>query len=190
MRKIVKILFILGLISSVNYSENDMKIETSNNIHNVEVTKSDGSKIELSEYRGKVLLIVNVASQCMYTIHYAGLQKIYEKYRDQGFEILAFPCNDFGGQEPGTNSEISEFCSLNYNVTFELFDKIKILGNDKSQLYKILTSNEETGLGDVEWNFEKFLISKNGEIVKRFKNHVEPTDEKITKLIERELSSN
>ena len=116
-----------------------------------------------------------------------GLEEIYKKYNSKGFEILAFPCNDFGGQEPGTNEQIQNFCSSKYNVTFRLFDKIKVLGKDKSPLYERLTNNSVTEKGDVKWNFEKFLISKDGKIVKRFRTKVEPTSAEIIAAIESEL---
>ena len=115
------------------------------------------------------------------------MRKFTRKYNSLGFEILAFPCNDFGAQEPGTNDEIKAFCSSNYNVTFKLFDKIKVLGEDKSPLYERLTNNSITDNSDINWNFEKFIISKDGKITARFLSKVEPTDEVITKLIEEEL---
>jgi glutathione peroxidase len=118
------------------------------------------------------------------------LEEIYKEYNDLGFEILSFPCNDFGGQEPGSNEEIKTYCSSKFNVSFKLFDKIKVLGEEKSPLYERLTSNSVTDRSDINWNFEKFIISKDGKIVKRFLSKVEPTDEKITDLIEEELSKN
>jgi glutathione peroxidase len=157
------------------------------NVHDVSVKDMEGNEISLSEYEGKVLLIVNVASKCGYTPQYEGLQKIYETYSSKGFEILAFPCNDFGKQEPGTNEEIKEFCSSKYNVTFKLFDKIKVLGEDKSPLYEVLTTNEATGTGDIKWNFEKFIIAKDGTIVERFASGVKPESEELTAAIEKEL---
>jgi len=158
------------------------------NINNIIVTEMDGDIINLSDYNGKVLLVVNVASECGSTPQYSGLEEIYKKYNAEGFEILAFPCNDFGGQEPGTNEEIIAFCSSNYGVTFKLFDKIKVLGKDKSDLYERLTNNSVTENSDINWNFEKFVISKNGTIVARFLTKIEPTDETITNLIEQELA--
>lgn len=158
-----------------------------NSISDIKVKNIKGEEVKLSKYAGKVFLIVNVASNCGYTKQYAGLQKIYTKYKSQGFEILAFPCNDFGGQEPGSNEEIQQFCSANFSVTFEIFDKIKILGNDKSPLYNRLINNENTYNGDVKWNFEKFLISKTGRIVARFPSKTEPESEEIISLIEKEL---
>ena len=156
------------------------------NIHDISVMTMDGEEKKLSEYSGKVLMIVNVASKCGYTKQYAGLEEIYKKYSGDGFVVLGFPCNDFGGQEPGSNDEIRTFCETKFNVTFPLFDKIKVLGDDKSPLYARLTGNSETS-GDIGWNFEKFIISKNGDIVARFKSKVEPQSEEIATVIETEL---
>ncbi len=161
--------------------------KTANNISSITVKDMDGDNVNLSAYKGKVLLIVNVASKCGFTPQYEGLESIYKKYKDQGFEILAFPCNQFGGQEPGTNEEIKNFCSSKYDVTFKLFDKIDVNGKDRSPLYAALTSNTNTEQGDVKWNFEKFLISRDGEIVARFRSKVTPESEEITSAIEKEL---
>jgi glutathione peroxidase len=155
------------------------------NIYGIKVRTIDGQEKSLSEYKGKVLLIVNVASKCGYTPQYEGLEKIYEKYKDKGFEILAFPCNDFGGQEPGTNEEIQSFCKTNYNVTFTLFDKIKVLGGEKSALYTKLINFEPSG--DISWNFEKFLVDKNGNVTGRYKSKVKPEAEEIASAVEKLL---
>ncbi len=155
------------------------------NILDITVKTIEGVEKPLSEYKGKVLLIVNVASKCGYTKQYEGLQKLYEKYKSKGFEILAFPCNDFGLQEPGSNEEIKSFCSINYNVTFQLFDKIKVLGEEKSPLYSKLINFEPSG--DISWNFEKFIIDKNGNVVKRFKSKITPENEELFLSIEKEL---
>ena len=163
------------------------KKKMSDNISDVVVKDMNGKDVKLSGYKGKVLLIVNVASKCGYTPQYKGLQEIYSKYKDKGFDILAFPCNDFGGQEPGTNDEIKEFCSVNYGVNFTLFDKIKVLGDEKEPLYARLINNPNTENGDIKWNFEKFLISKDGTIVKRFRSKIEPESKEITSAIEEEL---
>ena len=170
-----------------NLTSNKKGNELMNNINDITVLDMNKNKINLSDYNGKVLLIVNVASECGNTPQYAGLEEIYKKYNSKGFEILAFPCNDFGGQEPGTNEQIQNFCSTKYSVTFKLFDKIKVLGNDKSPLYERLISNSVTEKGDVKWNFEKFLISKDGKIVARFGNKVQPTSEEIIAAIESQL---
>ena len=120
------------------------------NISSITVKDIDGKDVKLSDYKGKVLLIFNVASKCGYTKQYAGLEEIYKKYKDKGFEILAFPCNQFGEQEPGTNEEIKNFCSSKFDVTFKLFDKIDVNGKNQSPLYSILTDNEVTGKADIK----------------------------------------
>lgn len=157
------------------------------NIFDITVKDMDGKDVMLSDYKGKVLLIVNVASQCGYTPQYEALEKLYEEKKAKGFEILAFPCNDFGGQEPGTNEEIRQFCESKYNVTFKLFDKVKVLGDEKNPLYDRLINNaSETG--DVSWNFEKFLIDKNGNIAGRYKSKIKPDSDELVKAIDNELS--
>lgn len=156
------------------------------NIAGITVKTIDGDDKALSDYNGKVLLIVNTASECGNTPQYEGLEAIYKKYKDQGFEVLGFPSNDFGEQEPGTNEEIMEFCSTNYNITFPLFDKVKVLGDDKSPLYAELTKMEPEG--EVKWNFEKFLVDKSGNVVKRIGNKVQPDSEEVTEAIETELA--
>jgi glutathione peroxidase len=158
------------------------------NINDIVVKDMNGKAIKLSDYNGKVLLIVNVASKCGYTPQYEGLEKIYKKYKDKGFEILAFPCNDFGHQEPGTNDEIKQFCKSKYDVTFKLFDKIKVLGDDKCSLYARLTDNSVTEKSDIGWNFEKFLIDRKGKIIARFKSKVTPESKELTSAIEKELA--
>jgi len=197
------LLFVIFVFFVINYTtsakNNDSSVELKsninpdgdkkmNNVSAIKVKDMDGKDVSLSSYKGKVLLIVNLASKCGYTPQYEELQKLYKKYNDQGLEILGFPCNDFGGQEPGTNQEIKEFCSTNYGVTFKLFDKVKILGKDKNKLYAVLTDNDVTGTKDVKWNFEKFLIAKNGDIVSRFASKVEPMDKQIIEAIDKELS--
>lgn len=159
-----------------------------NNISQISVKDIDGKKVNLAAFKGKVLLIVNVASYCGFTKQYSGLEDIYKEYNSKGFEILAFPCNQFGEQEPGTNEEIKNFCSSKFDVTFKLFDKIDVNGKDKSPLYSILTDNEVTGKGDIKWNFEKFLIDKNGNIVERFSTSVEPTSDKLISVLKKELA--
>jgi glutathione peroxidase len=164
--------------------EGDKKM---NNISTIKVKDMDSKSVAFSSFKGKVLLIVNVASECGYTPQYKGLQELFEKYKDKGLLVLGFPCNDFGGQEPGTNEEIKKFCSTNYNVTFKLFDKIKVLGKDKNKLYAALTNNDVTGTKDVKWNFEKFLISKNGDIIARFPSSVKPMSDNLIGAVESEL---
>ena len=167
---------------------NSSSPSNSANVSDFTVKDINLNEVKLSDYKGKVLLIVNVASKCGFTSQYAGLQKIYEMYKDQGFEVLGFPCNDFGGQEPGTNEEIKNFCSLNYNVTFPMFDKVHVKGDEKAPLFDLLTDNSVTGKSSIKWNFEKFIIDKEGNIVDRFRSTTKPDSKKITSLIERELS--
>ncbi len=167
--------------------KNPKGIEMNNNISRITVKDINGKEVKLSDYKGKVLLIVNVASYCGFTKQYSGLEEIYKKYKEKGFEILAFPCNQFGEQEPGTNEEIKNFCSSKFDVTFKLFDKIDVNGKGKSPLYSVLTDNEVTGKADVKWNFEKFLIDKNGNIVSRYSSKVEPKSNELISAIESEL---
>ena len=170
--KIASISFLLFTYSACAQTEENKVEPVSGNIHNISVMDADNKSVQLSDYQGNVLLIVNVASKCGYTSQYEGLQNIYEKYKDQGFEILAFPCNDFGGQEPGTMEEIQNFCSANYDVTFKLFNKVKVLGDGKAELYKVLTNNKNVEQGDIKWNFEKFIISKSGDVFARYRRKV------------------
>ncbi len=151
------------------------------------VRRLDGDEGTLSPYRGQVLLIVNTASQCVFTRQYEGLEKLHRQYRQKGFSVLGFPCNQFGEQEPGTNEEIQQFCSSKYNVTFKLFDKVKVLGDDKTPLYNRLVNNApETG--DIGWNFEKFLIDKKGNIIGRYKSKVKPDSDELVSAINAELA--
>ncbi len=165
----------------------DDELLRSANVYKYSVKNINNVDVDLKSYEGKVLLIVNVASKCGFTKQYEGLEKIYKKYNSQGFEILAFPCNDFGKQEPGTNEEIQNFCSLNFNITFQLFDKISVKGESKSELYKMLTNNPVTGKSKVLWNFEKFLIDRKGNVVNHFRSKTKPESEKLTSLIEKLL---
>jgi len=193
MNKIINhIIYLLIITASVFLSKteasNTNKVnQMDKNIKQIIVKDINGKPVNLSDYKGKILLIVNVASYCGYTKQYAGLEEIYKKYKDKGFEILAFPCNQFGEQEPGTNEEIKNFCSSKFDVTFKLFDKIDVNGKDKSPLYSILTDNEVTGKADIKWNFEKFLIDKNGNVVARYTSKVEPNSEELISVIEKEI---
>lgn len=149
----------------------------------------DGNDVKLEKYKGSVVMIVNTASRCGYTPQYEGLQKIYDKYKDRGFVILGFPANNFMGQEPGTEKEIKEFCTLKYNVTFPMFSKISVTGSDQHPLYGYLTNkktNPEFG-GDISWNFNKFLIGKDGKVVARFGSKDKPEDADVTGAIEKAL---
>lgn len=144
----------------------------------------DGKSTPLANLKGKVTLIVNVASQCGFTPQYAGLEALYEKYRDKGFVIAGFPANNFGSQEPGSNEEIKQFCSRNYSVKFPMFAKISVAGSDKAPLYQFLTG--ATG-GEIQWNFTKILVDKNGKIITRFESAVEPDDPRVIAAVEAAL---
>jgi glutathione peroxidase len=144
-------------------------------IYEIEIANAKGEQKTLEEYKGKALLIVNVASKCGFTSQYEGLEALNKAYRDKGLRILGFPSNDFGGQEPGTMEEIEEFCKLNYGVTFDLFEKLHAKGEEIHPLYAWLTSQTEPQ-GDVLWNFEKFLISKEGQPMGRYNSKVTPDD--------------
>jgi len=147
----------------------------------------DGSACDLSQYKGKVVLIVNVASRCGYTGQYAGLQKLYDAYKDKGLVVLGFPANEFGAQEPGSDAEIAQFCSTKYGVTFPMFSKIVVKGSGIAPLYKALTETANPA-GDVKWNFEKFLIGRDGAIIGRYKSGVGPDDATLKAAIEAELA--
>ena len=180
-----------------------------NGIYDIAVKKIDGSDASFEEYKGKVLLVVNVASKCGLTPQYAGLESLYKEYKDQGFEVLGFPANNFLAQEPGTSDEIVDFCQTNYDVTFPLFQKISVKGDDQHQLYHYLTDEKgeadiangdafEEKLGgfgqkrenanDVLWNFEKFLIAKDGTIAARIAPDVTAEDERVVEAVRAEIS--
>jgi len=152
----------------------------------------DGKTVDLEDYEGNVVLVVNTASRCGLTPQYAGLQQMYDKYKDKGFVILGFPCNQFGRQEPGTESEIKQFCSTKYNVSFPMFSKIEVNGDGADPLYKYLTSKDAkpAGNGDISWNFEKFLIDREGNLIHRFAPRTKPTDDQLVKAVEGELAKN
>lgn len=159
----------------------------SSTISDITVKTINGEEKRLNEYAGKVLLIVNVASMCGYTPQYEGLEKLNQMYQDAGLRILAFPCNDFGEQEPGSNEEIVQFCTSNYDVTFELFDKVHAKGSQQHPLYARLTNAVEP-TGPISWNFEKFLVNKLGEVVARFKSSVKPYSPDLIATLEGELA--
>ncbi len=193
-------------------AETEPMVEQTSGIYDITVKDMDGSDVSLANYKGEVLLIVNVASKCGLTPQYEGLEALYQKYKDQGLEILGFPCNQFLEQEPGTNEEIAEFCSLNYNVTFPLFDKIDVNGEAESPLYTYLKEqapfqgypegaeefatmldeiHQKTGTGfdqgdAIRWNFGKFLVSRDGKTILRFEPMVTPDmmEEAIQKMLE------
>lgn len=151
----------------------------------------DGQPAPLAAYKGKVVLLVNVASRCGYTPQYTALESTYEKYKDRGFVIVGIPANNFGGQEPGTNAEIKTFCTSKYNVTFPMMSKVSVKGEDTTPLYQFLTdktTHPQTG-GEIKWNFTKFLVGPNGHVITRFEPEVTPDAPEVTSAIEKALSS-
>jgi glutathione peroxidase len=158
-------------------------------IYDFTMKSIDGKPVSLSEYHGKVLLLVNVASKCGFTPQYAGLEALYEKYKNQGLVIVGVPANNFAGQEPGTNEEIKKFCSNKYNVTFPMMAKVSVLGPDKTPLYVFLTdkSTDPQLAGDIKWNFTKFLFDRNGKPVARFEPDVTPDSPQVTSAVEAAL---
>ena len=151
----------------------------------------DGKEQKLADYKGKVVLIVNVASKCGFTPQYAGLEELYKKYADKGFVIVGFPANNFLHQEPGTDAEIKQFCTGTYNVTFPIMSKISVLGEDKAPIYKYLTEKSTAGdfAGDITWNFNKFVIDRNGNIIARYPSQTKPLDPALTGEIEKALDA-
>ena len=152
----------------------------------IDLTMKDieGKDVPLTEFDGKVRLIVNVASKCGNTPQYEALEALYEQYKDKGFTILGFPANNFGGQEPGTDEEIAQFCTLTYGVQFPMFSKISVAGEDKHPLYEYLTSQPEPFGGEIGWNFQKFLVDREGKVVRRFGSKKPPLDPDVTSAIE------
>jgi len=157
-------------------------------LYDIPLKDIDGKSTSLKEYQGKVLLIVNVASRCGYTPQYTGLEALQEKYKDKGLIVLGFPCNQFGGQEPGTNEEIKQFCSSKYQVTFPLYDKIEVNGANRHPLYTELAGKDSPYPGDIKWNFSKFLVSRDGKILKRFESKVKPDSDDMVQAIEKALA--
>jgi glutathione peroxidase len=158
-------------------------------LYDIPLKDIDGKDTSLKPYQGKVLLVVNVASQCGLTPQYKALEAVYEKYKDQGFAVLAFPCNQFGHQEPGTNKEIKEFCSSKYEVTFPIFDKLEVNGANRHPLYVALAGKESPFPGDIAWNFGKFLIGRDGKIIKRFEPRTTPDSPDVTGAIEKAIKT-
>ena len=158
-------------------------------IFDVSVNNIDGQSTTLAPYRGGVLLIVNVASACGYTVQYEGLQALYAKYQKRGLTVLGFPCNQFGGQESGSNAEIKEFCSANFHVTFPMFAKIAVNGAQRHPLYAALAGSGAAFPGDISWNFNKFLVGREGKVVARFDSGAEPDSASLVAAIEAALSA-
>jgi glutathione peroxidase len=157
-------------------------------IYTFTLNSIDGKPAPLANYKGKVVLVVNVASQCGYTPQYSALEATYEKYKDQGFVILGFPANNFGAQERGTNEEIKTFCTRKYSVTFPMYAKISVKGADQAPLYTYLTKDTGAGVsGEIKWNFTKFLVDRNGNVVQRFEPEVTPDSKEVIAAIEKQL---
>jgi glutathione peroxidase len=182
---------VLGtLLGSVALAE-QTETNTMSSLYDIAVTQIDGTATNLGGYKGQVMLIVNVASRCGFTGQYAGLQKLYETYKDRGLVVMGFPANDFLRQEPGTNPEIAQFCSAKFHVTFPMFEKIAVTGSDQHPLYRYLTDKATNPQfeGKITWNFNKFLIDREGRIVARFNSRVEPEHKEVIAAIEKALGA-
>jgi glutathione peroxidase len=159
------------------------------NIYDFTLPSIDGKPMPLADFKGKVVLLVNVASRCGYTPQYSALEALYEKYKDKGFVIVGFPANNFAGQEPGTNEEIKTFCSRKYNVTFPLYSKVSVKGEDQTPLYQYLTKQIDPSVaGEIKWNFTKFLVDRDGHVVQRFEPAVTPDSKEVISAVEKQLS--
>jgi len=198
--KIVGLVFFLGVATVATaayhfgfiFNPSPTEPPKEKNMYDFTMKNIDGQDIKLDAYKGKVALIVNTASKCGLTPQYDGLEALYEKYKDKGFVVLGFPANNFMGQEPGTEKEIKEFCTLKYNVTFPMFAKISVKGTDQHPFYTFLTNKQSNpGFdGDITWNFEKFVADKNGKIIARFSPKTTPADPKIVEVIQSALAAN
>ncbi len=187
---VVTMFSMLTLTGCSDKPQNDEPVDSpTKNVYNFDVNDIDENSVSLSKYKGNVLMVVNVASKCGATPQYAQLQDIYQKYNDKGFYVLGFPANNFGKQEPGTNEQIKQFCTGTYNVTFPMFSKISVKGSDIHPLYQFLTSPDTNPeyAGEITWNFNKFLIDKNGEIINRFPTKTKPNDPNVIAAIESAL---
>ncbi|MFM7215025.1 MAG: glutathione peroxidase [Verrucomicrobiota bacterium] len=175
---------LLALIASVN------TLLAASNLQSIPIRDIDGKDTSLKAFDGKVVLLVNVASQCGYTPQYKGLEALFRKFKDKGLVVVGVPCNDFGAQEPGSASDIKEFCSSKYQVTFPLLEKIHVKGSGQHPLYAALTGPKASFPGDVKWNFGKFLIGRDGSVLKRFDSGVAPDSGELTQAIEAALAQN
>jgi glutathione peroxidase len=166
-----------------------LALHAAGSLYDIPLKDIDGKDATLKPYAGKVLLVVNVASKCGFTPQYTALEAVYKKYQDQGLVVCGFPCNQFGGQEPGTDAEIKEFCTSKYSVTFPMFDKLEVNGDNRHPLYLALAGADSPFPGNIKWNFTKFLIGREGKIVNRFDSKVKPGSEEMTKAIEAALAA-
>ena len=157
-------------------------------LYDFTVQDNAGKSVELSQFRGKVVLIVNTASKCGFTPQYKELEALHKQYQQRGLVILAFPCNQFGGQEPGSNADIMQFCEVNYGVTFPLSSKLEVNGHERHQLYRLLAGEGAEFPGDITWNFEKFLLGKDGRVLARFSPRTPPDDPAVVQAIEKALA--
>ena len=181
-------IFNLLILSSLLLSSLSSFAQENLDFFSLEATTTEGQQIHFERYKGKVILLANTASGCGYTPQYKNLQSLNSKYASKGLVVLGFPSNDFGGQEPGTNPEIKTFCELNYHVSFQLFTKNPVTGKNIQPVFKWLIENSPKDIsGPVDWNFEKFIISKSGRLVRRFRSGVSPEDQSIVGVIESEL---
>jgi len=156
-------------------------------VHEFTMKTLDGKQLPLASFKGKVMLVVNVASQCGYTYQYEGLQALYAKYKDRGLVLTGFPANNFGGQEPGSDAEIGAFCKSKFGVTFPMFSKISVKGPDQAPLYQFLTDGKTKTGGEIQWNFTKFLVDRNGKVIQRFEPAVEPLSKELEGAVEAAL---
>jgi len=166
-----------------------VSLRAADSLYDLPLKDIDGKDVTLKPYAGKVLLLVNVASHCGFTPQYAALESVYQKYSPQGLVVCGFPCNQFGGQEPGTDAEIKQFCTGKYDVTFPMFDKLEVNGANRHPLYVALAGSTSPFPGDIRWNFTKFLIDRDGKIVARFDSKVKPDSEEVSKAIEAALAA-
>ena len=179
--KTLAMLAVLALLQTVAARAGDL--------YDIKLKDIDGKDATLAPYKGKVLLIVNVASHCGFTPQYKALEAVYQKYKDQGLVVLGFPCNQFGGQEPGTDAEIKEFCTSKYSVTFPMFDKIEVNGKNRHPLYVELAGAGSPFPGNIKWNFTKFLIGRDGTILQRYPSGTRPDSTEMTQAIEKALAA-
>ena len=181
--------FLLRTLSEIGMVSAERHVDQSRTIYDIEVNDIGGKRIQLSEFQGKVLLVVNVASNCGFTYQYETLEALFQKYREQGLVILGFPCNQFGGQEPGSSEEIISFCKMNYGVTFPIFEKGLVKGQGKQPIFKFLTETANPALtGEILWNFEKFLINRTGHLVDRFRSVIKPDSTRFENRIKHFLN--
>ena len=179
---------ILGLFTTIALANDPIEPAEDADVLAFTMNDIDGNEVDLDDYRGDVVMIVNVASKCGLTPQYEGLETLYKAHKDEGFVVLGFPANNFMGQEPGTNLEIKQFCTGEYNVTFPMFAKISVKGEDKHPLYQKLTGQPEPVGGSVGWNFQKYLVDRNGDVVAMFGPRTKPTDEKLVAKLDELLA--